>query len=512
MDTPRVATNIRADLKARPTRIAAGGVLLFAVFFLLGSLSTFYPYLALGCFAAVATLGFGLLALTLMRGAGLEVWQVLLLIALTGYTLLNYGFENLTIHLGIPLIISYQLMFLSLALATFSHPHLMTRAWKEPAMLCVLAMLLLASLHLVLDVPTYGLWAIRDASMFIDGLFMVLGLLWAMSRNCTISLMKWLMAFFVANLVYSFTFPWGEKISAWSPKSGVFLQVPILGNYRGNAIFLLLGALFCMFLGQYVVRWPRWIILFLAMAQLSGLAIHQARALYVGLAVVLVILVLSGETGKAAKLMLMFLSGFAGLLLLTSLGVEIQGRIGPVNADFLMEHLRSISGAEGTPGSSLEGRFDWTDQALKHFYAHPVVGEGFGMVLIDFTDYDHSEQAAVRQPHNSTLSLLARLGAIGIVPWVMFHWCLVKRFVYAFRQRRCFDKRLSDFLLWLFMVYVIFMIESSVEPMFEFPSGAIPFFFFMGFALGLIRWRVPQKSAMELPTAAPAQIVSYNMV
>jgi O-antigen ligase len=504
IDRPQVSRDIRTYVESSGlfARVTLGGMVWFSVFLLAGFLAVLYPFVALGSVAVLGALGFARLAFTLMRGAGLEAWQVLLLIALTGYTLLNYGFENLTFHLGLPIILSYVLMFGSLAFAAFSHPELMIRAWKEPAMICISTLLVLTTFHLIIDIPSYGIWAIRDASMFVDGIFLALGLLWAMKVKSTIPLMKWLMVLFVVNMVYSFTFPWAEKIAAWSPSSGVFLQVPIFGNYRGNAIYLLLGAVFFILLGRYVVGWPRWVMLSLAGIQLSGLAIHQARALYVGLMVILVILIVTGHTGKATKLAGTLLAGFAAVLLITTMGVEIQGRVGPVKADFLREHLRSISGAEGTPGASVEGRFDWYEQVFERIRRHPVVGEGFGQVLINFTN--DLTGGAVRQPHNSTVSVLARLGAIGLIPWLIFHGYFVKRCLYAFRQRRYCDKQFSDFLLWLFVVYVIFVIEACVEPAFEFPSGAIPFYFFVGLALGLIRWQLPQLVRSRFAEVDPA--------
>ena len=500
MDTPEMVGNMCAGFKPNARCVPVSGGVLFAAFCLLGSLVVLYPFLALGCFATVAMLAFGWLALMYLRHAALEVWQIVLLSALTGYTLLNYGFENLTIHIGVPIIISYVMMFGSLALAAYSRPQFMIRACKEPAAVCLIVLLLPTFLHLVLDVPSYGMWAIRDASMFFDGIFLILGLLWAMKGKSTLPLMKWLMVVFLFNLVYSLTLPWGEWISARSPKSGVFLQVPILGNYRGNGLLLLLGAIFYMFLARYLVKWPRWMVLFLAMAQLFGLAIYQARALYVAFAAVFIIFVFLGEAGKSAKLVFMLLPALAGVLLLTTLGIEISGRIGLVSLDFLKEHVRGISGAEDTPGS--HGRAGWFEQAFRHFREHPVVGEGFGMVLIDFTDYDHAENAAVRQPHNSSLSVLARLGTIGFVPWVAFHLYVLRRFLYAFRQRRYCEKRLADLIVWLFMVYVIYMISASVEAQFEFPSGSIPFYFFVGLALGLIRYQIPQKRRGQLHQAA----------
>jgi O-antigen ligase len=83
------------------------------------------------------------------------------------------------------------------------------------------------------------------------------------------------------------------------------------------------------------------------------------------------------------------------------------------------------------------------------------------------------------------------LGVTGFALWVAFHLCLLKRFVYAFRRRHLCDKLHADLILWLFIFYLIFMIVMHVEPGLEFPSGAIPFYFFVGLILGLIRWQIP---------------------
>lgn len=481
-------------------RSPVGEAIVFAVFLLGGVLAAHSPLLAFGCLAAAVIMGFAWLAFTYLYQSGLKVWQVLLLVALTGYVLLNYGFENLTIHVGGPLIVSYALMFASLGVAALSHPRLLIMVRREPALICLFALIILTFLHLIPDVPVYGIWAIRDASMFFDGIFLLLGLFWALRGSSTIPLMKWLMVIFVLNLLYSCSLPWGDKISAWSPQSGIFQPVPLFGNYSGSGVYLLVGALFYVSLSHYVVSWPRWIVLLLAAAQLFGLTILQARAMYLGFAVVLILLVFLGETKKSAKLVLLLAPALAGVLLLTALGIELPGRIGTVSVDFIKEHVRGISGAEDTPGS--HGRLDWYEQAFQHFRSHPVIGDGFGMVLIDFTDNERRANAAVRQPHNSSLTVLARLGLLGSVPWVLFNLYVVKRFLYAFRQRRYCNKQLADLLVWLFMVYVIFMIQASVEPGFEFPSGSIPFYFFTGLALGLIRYQIPHKRRGQLLQAA----------
>jgi O-antigen ligase len=243
-------------------------------------------------------------------------------------------------------------------------------------------------------------------------------------------------------------------------------------------------------------------MLALTLGQFLGVSITQGRRTYVGTAAALVLLVLFGEAKKFAKLIILVPSALIVLFLVTTVGgLKISGRIGEVNLDFLKAHLRSIETSEGTPGSSRETRVDMVEQALQHFYVHPVLGEGFGQPLI--ADIDESNGAVTRMPHNSSITYLARLGLIGFVIWIAFHFLLITRFVSVLRRRNTGDdKRLPAFVLWLFLFYVLFMITSLVEAPFEFPSGAVPFYFFMGLALGLMRWHMSDNNKREPRAAA----------
>jgi O-antigen ligase len=225
--------------------------------------------------------------------------------------------------------------------------------------------------------------------------------------------------------------------------------------------------------------------------------------MYLAAVLVMLLLVVLGEAKKFAKLFVLVPFAIVVIYLVTTVGgVEITGRIGPVNLSFFKEHLRSLQTSDGTPGSAVEGRITSVDEALEHFYAHPVFGEGFGEPLLNEVDMNQDQGAVGRVPHNSSISYLARLGAIGFVVWIAFHLSLLNRFVYAFRQRHTADKRFYALALWFFLFYVLFMISSLVEGPFEFPSGAVPFFFLMGFALGLIRWHLSDKKSENAVVAA----------
>ena len=511
------ATNTSVSLQTgiRLRKIDPRDLLWFSLFVLVGGLAILHPFGLLGGIAAAVGLGLCWLAVVYLKREHLEVWQVLLLIALTGYILLSYGFENLAFHVGgFPIIVSYGLMYAALALAFLAHRHVMARALKEPAIRCMLALFVLALLHLVIEIPSYGIWAVRDATMCLDGIFMLLGLLWALQANSSVFLTKWLMVVFVLNMFYSFTEPWGEKLWAWSPQSGVFLSVPLLGNYNGRGDLLLEGALFCICVGSYVItrhRW-RWLLLVLAMAQFLGLAISQVRRMYVGAVVILVILLLLGEAKKFAKLFVLLPAAVVVILLVTTVGgIEISGRIGEVNLDFFKAHIRSIHDSDGTPGSAVESRFLMADEAIQHFRDHPVLGFGFGRPLL--TDIDETNGAVTRMPHDSSLSYLARLGVIGFAIWLAFHFFLIKRFIVALRRRKtCHDERVSAFVLWFFLFYVLFMIGSLVEGPFEFPSSAVPFYFFTGFALGLIQQHMSGKDKAKVEVQVDHQLAGIARV
>jgi O-antigen ligase len=299
-------------------------------------------------------------------------------------------------------------------------------------------------------------------------------------------------------MVYAFTLPWGERIWSWSPVSGAYLPVPILGQYHGTGDVLMYGAMFCICVGSYVVRRPRWLMPVLVMGQLLGIAVTQVRRMYLGIVVMIVLLILAGEIKKFAKLLILVPIALAVLFLATTVGgLDITGRIGPVNLAFFKDHLRSISGAEDTPGSDPESRVIMGKQAIAHFLAHPFFGEGFGQPVVNIIDEETG--TPTRTPHDSSLTYLARLGGVGFVIWLGFHFCLWKGFLSVFRRRRFCDEQLYAFVLWSFLFYVLFMMSSFVESPFEYPAGAIPFYFLMGFSLGLIRWHLfPQGQRGQL--------------
>lgn len=477
--------------KLAAPRLSPSIVISLGALIAIGAFLGRYPIFGLALFGTVAL--FVVAAFVFRKLAQVEVWQLLSLLALMGYVVLNYGFANLAFHLGgIPIIIGHSMMLGALVIVAFRHRPLFVKSLRDPAVLCILILIVLAVFRLCFDVAQFGLYAIRDASMFTEGIFLVLGFMWAMARRTSDILVKWLMIVFALNFVYVCSFPFSEELMAWSPKTGIFLEVPLLGVYAGNDPYLLAGSLFCLLVGKQAVNWSRRALVSFAVVQLLGLSVLQARSEYLSLVVCLCILALFGQVRKCGELICALSLAMTVLLLLTSVfGLELTGRVGPVNLTFLREHASSLLGQRDAPAAgTIDDRRDWYGEVwgrLRSDSTALLFGEGFGKPLIDWYS---APGVATRQPHNSHLSVLARMGIVGAVVWLAFHYSILRRFAHAFRARAHVEPKLFALVMWLFLLYVILTIEMSVQPGLEFSNGAIPFYFFMGFALGLIRFRL----------------------
>jgi O-antigen ligase len=500
---PNVAANSSPSLRSnsRPARIDLRLAIGFALLVVAGGLGVIYPMVWIVCLTAAVALAVFWGLFRVLGKLGLEKWQLAALTTFSGYMLLNYGYDNLAIHIGgFPILIGYGLAYLAFVGAVYSRRRFIGEALREPALLCVLALLLLAAGHLVTDIPSYGSWAFRDGTMCFDGLFLLVGLLWARKAGSFEVVAKWLLLVFAILMFYGLTLPWHESLFSWSPVSGVYYEVPLLGNYRGTGDWLLAGALFCICVGGYVRKRPTWLMPALAVGMLLGIAVTQVRRAYLAIVVAIVILILAGEAKKFARLFIMVPLALVIVFAVTGWGgLEVSGRIGKISPQFFIDHLRSIGGAEDTPGSDPMTRVRMASEAYQHFLSHPIFGEGFGRPVVE--EYDWETDSWTRTPHNSTITYLARLGAVGELMWVAFHVCLWIRFYYAFRQRRSADRRIYSFVLWSFLFYVLFMMSSLVESPFEYPAEAILFYFLIGFSLGLTRWQLLPKNRSNRPLA-----------
>jgi O-antigen ligase len=470
---------------------------------LIGLLVASYPSAIGIALITIATLA---MMLARARRLGIETWQLITLFCLTGYVVLNYGFENLNIPFGPLRFLPIGELFMGLALALAIRRHqgpVFRRALHDPAIVCILALLLLTLCHLAVNIPDHGLYALRDSTVSFEALFLLLGLLWANQERNIKLLTKWMMLLFTATALYSFTFPWAQQLQSWSLISGPFHAVPLLGNYQDVAVYLLSGALFCIWVAPSVSNWPRWVLGMLAIAQLAGLALVQSRTMYVGIVLILLLLAFLRETRRMSQFVSTLARGLAALVLLivllSAIGWKVQGRLGPMDLAGLTTEFESIwpSSEESQALGHESDRRAWYGETWDKLQTSPsnlLLGVGFGLPLIDFMS---ETGQPIRQPHNSSLNVFGRLGLVGLSIWLLFLWIVMKRLWSAARQPRWTGVASSPLSLWLLTFSVLGLLDSMVQPYFEFSHSAVPFFFLLGVGLGMNQKQVMARSTAQ---------------
>jgi O-antigen ligase len=366
-------------------------------------------------------------------------------------------------------------------------------------------------LRVLLGFAQYGAWALRDATPLLESFFIILGFLLVSQRRGFRLFTKWLPRLLFITAIYSLGYPFKAWLANWVPmiQSAAGAPIPILFTYVSKYMILL-------FLASYLFIFTRYsITLKKAQLRLSGLykqllmaflvafsvVFFQARTVYFQL-VCLIGFYLTFEPQKTAKIYTT-----AGLLLLALFilpftGVELQGRLGTVSVDFFANHFLSSFGfsTEGMEGAAggVDLRFSWWTQIFSQLLSSVqnfLFGLGYGIPLTDF-----STTVQVREPHNSFLSVLARLGLLGFLSFVWMHIVFVRAWFKAYKSAVLLEWLFTrQHLLWMMSYCILMWVFSMGEDGFEKPFFAIPYYFFWGVMLGMFYY-IQKAASHKSPT------------
>ena len=196
--------------------------------------------------------------------------------------------------------------------------------------------------------------------------------------------------------------------------SGTGFEVPIFGSMTNTSQLMIMAAVYLMlFHGNKLLA-------NVAAVMIIGytVAIFQARTLYLTLIAVFGFMMLYRRSSLGNIAVVVFLSGFL-LGLISLIGLQFQGRLGAsLSAEFLVAHfMGDLRGPRpdarrrllGRPGRRPAPRV-WTsifNNMLKDPFSL-LLGLGYGVAL---TDFYGATGAAVREPHNSYITVVARTGS-----------------------------------------------------------------------------------------------------
>lgn len=342
----------------------------------------------------------------------------------------------------------------------------------------------------VISALSHGMWAFRDATHVIESLFLIVGFAFAANPKNIERFFRFLSILFVIAAVYSFTYPFRETLRTLSPtiQGGTGRVVPILFNYQTSAVMLFMAV-------SYILIAKRNVIVLLMPSFVPALFLlvftvimFQARTIYLQvIALAIFFMLYRKKIIEQWIIYLVFL--FMMLALMPIIDLEISGRLGQkASLDFFTKHFASMFGIEdeGVVGAArgVGQRFGWWMILYDRWTATAtsfLFGLGYGLPLIDF--HGGSGQV-VREPHNSAISILARLGLVGGVSFVWMHILLLR--VWNASYKLCLRAKWKKGQNWflIFMVYFILIWVYSIgEDAFEKPYNTIPYYFFWGIVL-----------------------------
>lgn len=358
------------------------------------------------------------------------------------------------------------------------------------ASIAILVSGLYAAIKLSFDIDENGFFAIRDASHYIEMFAFFVGY-GCVLRNPSLDWGKLTRRFFwIMALYFCFYF-----LKAIAP--GV---VPEVSNPHGETVSLLSYVAFpsVMFAVGFasLIRSPavmgggrkRALVAFFAI--ILAVQLFQARILYFQLFACLIVgIYLRPRWMLYAPYML--LASLALLVVMAPLGQEF-GRLGvSLDIDTLGSHFLSILGIEEGPfaasASGVDLRFEWWRDIFNKLMATPynlTFGLGFGMPL---TPFEITGGIAVREVHNSVISIAGRQGVFGL-SIVGLIWAVLAVRIAATMMRIKRRVQQHDYVVVTISLFLInTWIFSTAEDAFEKPCFAFPFYMLAGILFALTR-------------------------
>jgi O-antigen ligase len=435
--------------------------------------------------------------------AEVGLWRKIILWTVGGYLILNTGFEMIRIPpvgAGVPvgeLVLVFSFFFFNLLLLL---PRMAREVWIYP-MLIWWVMSLSRSLA---DTSVGGAWSFRDASQAIESLYLVVGF-WLVNSSPNLAyFFRWMRRVLVFSIFYGLLFPFDATLQKFSPTvHGMAASSAHLIFQMTNTPMILVWAACWLFIDRRGRSSSplRGRELLAGVLIAYAVAFAQSRTIYLCVLLVGVLLFIT-RTRLATRWTALLLLGVLIIGAISVSGIEIKGRLGrKISLDFIVSHFEAISGKASSEAteSAAEGvpqRIGWWRDIYNRMRSSPrriVFGLGYGIPL---TDFNVGNGVVVREPHNSYISVIARLGVSGMLVWLLMQFSLYFSWWRVFRLcRRMEWIEDRNNLLVLAIFNVLLLITAVGEDGFEKPFYAIPYYLFFGVILRYSR--ILRRAALE---------------
>ncbi len=206
----------------------------------------------------------------------------------------------------------------------------------------------------------------------------------------------------------------------------------------------------------------------------------------------------------------------AVLLFMALFSVNISlGSEKTLSVDSLAQRFESVF--KDNQNAKLEGtkeyRLEWWKYIASYTFGGPYFlgGKGFGVNLADSDGFQVTADGSLRAPHNSHVTVLARMGVPGLALWLVlmltFGYQLLKGFVETTRAGLLHWSGVDG---WILVYWLAMCINASFDPYLEGPQGGIWFWSIIG--LGIFALRTQKAELAQLRRADRRRLELANIV
>ncbi len=174
--------------------------------------------------------------------------------------------------------------------------------------------------------------------------------------------------------------------------------------------------------------------------------------------------------------------------------VPPKGR--PATLRQLIDNILSLFGSSSD--LNLEGtkqfRLAWWGKIVDYtvFGRYFWTGKGFGVNLADADGFQSTVDHSLRSPHNTEITVLARMGVPGLLLWLVLQGAFgIGLLVATLAHRRRRDWKIAAVGALLLAYWAAMMVDTSFDPYLEGPQGGI--WFWVIFGLGLVVMRIAPR-------------------
>jgi hypothetical protein len=405
-----------------------------------------------------------------MRTNKLNLSQILIFFLIFCNLFFGWGFQIFSIS-GIP--INYIFLLLLLLTTKFSNLFHILNAKKVSSILFFF--ILFNSLRLIYDFQNYGIIAFRDATYFIDILYLLIAVNIFSNKIFLINFINFLKICFVTVIIYVFLWFFRNEVISISPnvQSPLGQNTSLFFNWSTMAFFLIWFSFYKVIFSDHNNKFLNYF--FLIFFVLFSIIVFQRRFIYLCL-ISLFLISFFFRRDETIKISAYFFLGLLILPVLNYIGISLEGKVGRVtDMFFFFDHLASaIPGYDGVnnkfevTSNTAQKRIEFWSYVLKNQFSNLYTiffGNGFGSPLVNFIAIG---EVTVREPHNMYLTIFSRSGLVGFLFFIIMNLKLINIWFEVFNILKK-NKNSIHFKILIFsgiyfvLIYVSGLVDSNLS-------------------------------------------------